>query len=108
VPFQKRRKVLQLGELVIANGADILDPEILTGALLVIADTKEPAKRESRRNRGVAFFRGQSRADFGGKRRHDIRSSILRRTRRGKEELGDSNTACSGARDHGTLSLSRA
>jgi DNA-binding protein H-NS len=57
----KSRKVLQLGELVIATGADALDPDILTGALLVIVEAKEPAKREAWRNRGTAFFRGQSR-----------------------------------------------
>jgi DNA-binding protein H-NS len=62
----KFRKIQQLGELVIATGADALAPDTLTGALLVIAETKEPAKREAWRNRGAAFFRGQSRkADRG-------------------------------------------
>jgi DNA-binding protein H-NS len=62
----KSRKVLQLGELVIATGADSLDPETLTGALLVIAETKESAKRESWRNRGAAFFRKEAKPSFGG------------------------------------------
>jgi DNA-binding protein H-NS len=57
----KGRKVQQLGELVIATGADALDPDTLTGALLVIVEAKEPAKREAWRSRGAAFFRGQSR-----------------------------------------------
>jgi DNA-binding protein H-NS len=57
----KERKVRQFGELVIATGADNLDPETLTGALLVIAETREAAKREAWRVRGAAFFRGQSR-----------------------------------------------
>ena len=62
----KSRKVLQLGELVIATGADALKPETLAGALLVIAENKDSAKREAWRNRGAAFFRGQSRkADRG-------------------------------------------
>jgi DNA-binding protein H-NS len=62
----KSRKVLQLGELVIATGADALDPDMLTGALLVIAETKDAKEREAWRNRGAAFFRGQSRkADRG-------------------------------------------
>jgi DNA-binding protein H-NS len=62
----KSRKVLQLGEMVIATGADALDPDTLTGALLVIVETKELAKREAWRNRGAAFFRGQARkADRG-------------------------------------------
>jgi DNA-binding protein H-NS len=57
----KFRKVQQLGELVIATGADALDPDTLTGALLVIVETKESTKREAWRNRGAAFFRRQSR-----------------------------------------------
>jgi hypothetical protein len=57
----KERKVRQFGELVIATGADNLDAETLTGALLFIAETREAAKREAWRNRGAAFFRGQSR-----------------------------------------------
>ena len=57
----KAQKVQQLGELVIATGADSLDPDTLTGALLVIVETEESAKREAWRNRGTAFFRGQSR-----------------------------------------------
>jgi DNA-binding protein H-NS len=62
----KSRKVQQLGELVIATGADVLDPDTLTGALLVIVETKESAKREAWRNRGAAFFQRQSpKADRG-------------------------------------------
>jgi DNA-binding protein H-NS len=57
----KARKVQQLGELVIATGADALDPDTLTGALLVIVETKDASKREAWRNRGAAYFRGQSR-----------------------------------------------
>jgi DNA-binding protein H-NS len=75
----KCRKVQQLGELVIATGADALDLDTLTGALLVIVETKEPAKREAWRNRGAAFFRGQSRktdrgtqADTPGDQAHQI------------------------------------
>ena len=57
----KGRKVQQLGEMVIATGADALDPDTLTGALMVIVETKESAKREAWRNRGAAFFQRQSR-----------------------------------------------
>ena len=57
----KSRKVLQLGELVIATGADTLDPETLAGALLSIARTKDAKEREAWSASGVAFFRGQSR-----------------------------------------------
>ena len=37
----KERRVQQLGELVIATGADATDAETLAGALLVIAETSE-------------------------------------------------------------------
>jgi DNA-binding protein H-NS len=58
----KSRKVLQLGELVIATGADTLDPETLTGALLGAAKTKDAKEREAWRASGAAFFQRQSRA----------------------------------------------
>jgi hypothetical protein len=58
----KSRKVLQLGELVIATGADALDPEMLTGALLGIVKTKDSKEREVWRASGVTFFQRQSRA----------------------------------------------
>lgn len=57
----KARKVQQLGELVIATGADSIDPDTLAGALLVIAETDDAARRESWRKRGVTFFREGSR-----------------------------------------------
>ena len=57
----KSRKVLQLGELVIATGADALDPETLTGALLGAAKTKDAKEREVWRSTGAAFFQRQSR-----------------------------------------------
>lgn len=58
----KSRKVLQLGELVIATGADALDPETLTGALLSATKTKDAKEREAWRSSGAAFFQRQSRA----------------------------------------------
>lgn len=57
----KVRKVQQLGELVIATGADTLDTQTLTGALLVIAENKDANKQEAWRNRGAAFFQCTSR-----------------------------------------------
>jgi hypothetical protein len=62
----KSRKVLQLGELVIATGADARDPETLTGALLGVAKTKDTKEREAWRTSGAAFFQRQSRATAGG------------------------------------------
>jgi Conjugal transfer protein TraD len=58
----KGRKVLQLGELVIATGADTVDPETLTGALLAVVKTKDTKEREAWRASGAAFFQRQSRA----------------------------------------------
>jgi hypothetical protein len=57
----KSRKVQQLGELVIATGADALATDELAGALIVLAETKEAAKREAWAKRGAAFFQGRSR-----------------------------------------------
>lgn len=57
----KTRKVRQLGELVIATGADTLTAEELAGALLVLAETKEAGKKEAWAKRGTAFFQSRSR-----------------------------------------------
>ena len=62
----KSRKVLQLGELVIATGADALDPATLTGALLGVAKTEDAKEREAWRASGAAFFQGQSCAADSG------------------------------------------
>ncbi|MFA5490817.1 MAG: conjugal transfer protein TraD [Candidimonas sp.] len=57
----KTRKVQQLGELVIATGADVLTAEELAGALVALAETKDAGKREAWAKRGAAFFRSKSR-----------------------------------------------
>jgi DNA-binding protein H-NS len=57
----ENRKVQQLGELVIATGADALSPEELAGALVALAETKDAAKREAWAKRGATFFAGRSR-----------------------------------------------
>ena len=57
----KTRKVQQLGELVIATGADALSADELAGALIVLAETKEAGKREACARRGAAFFQSRSR-----------------------------------------------
>jgi hypothetical protein len=62
----KARKQSQLGELVMATGADELTPEELAGALLVAAGTSDPGKREAWRKRGAAFFHGE-RDDTGNR-----------------------------------------
>ena len=57
----KSRKVQQLGELVIASGADSLSADELAGALIMLAETKDTAKKEAWAKRGAAFFRGRAR-----------------------------------------------
>jgi hypothetical protein len=57
----KARKVLQLGELVIATEADSIHPEVLTGALFVMTETKETTRKEGWRKRGQDFFRSERR-----------------------------------------------
>ena len=57
----KERRVLQLGELVIATGADANDAETLAGALLDFAGNRDAARKESWRKRGAGFFQGTAR-----------------------------------------------
>lgn len=57
----KSRKVQQLGELVIATGADVLTADELAGALIVLAETKDAGKREAWARRGAAFFQSRAR-----------------------------------------------
>lgn len=57
----KERRVHQLGELVVATGADGLDADILAGALLDAASMKDAAAKEGWRRRGAAFFQGKAR-----------------------------------------------
>src|SRR3546814_11538703 len=53
----KQRQVQQLGELVIATGANRLDIDVLAGALLDAATRDDLTLREDWRTRGPAFFR---------------------------------------------------
>lgn len=57
----KTRKVQQLGELVIATGADALTADELAGALVVLAETTDAGKRDAWAKRGAAFFHRKSR-----------------------------------------------
>lgn len=57
----KERKIRQLGELVIATGADVLDVEVLVGGLLAMTTVTEAGRKETMRARGAAFFRDGSR-----------------------------------------------
>jgi DNA-binding protein H-NS len=62
----KNRKLRQLGELVIATGADALPVEELAGALLSAAATDDLVTKEEWRTRGAAFFRRPARKSARG------------------------------------------
>lgn len=66
----RERKVHQLGDLVIATGADALTIEQLAGLLLAGADSKDPQAKESWRKRGAAFFQ-RERGNTGNSDRAD-------------------------------------
>ncbi|WP_375392011.1 conjugal transfer protein TraD [uncultured Sphingomonas sp.] len=57
----KNRRVRQLGELVMATGADALDAELMAGALLDAVAMKDAATKEGWRTNGATFFRGLAR-----------------------------------------------
>ena len=57
----KSRKVQQLGELVIASGADSLRANQLAGALIMLAETKDTARKEAWAKRGATFFQSRAR-----------------------------------------------
>ncbi|MDZ7283028.1 conjugal transfer protein TraD [Sphingomonas sanguinis] len=56
----KARKREQLGELVIATGADMLPIEQLAGALMLAVETTDERTKEEQQARGTAFFRAKS------------------------------------------------
>ena len=64
----KVRKLQQLGELVIATGADMLPVEVLAGALIDVAENKDGTTREGWRKQGAAFFQGKEPSPAGGNR----------------------------------------
>lgn len=57
----KARRVEQLGQLVAATGADVLDMETLAGALLDAVAMKDAEAKEAWRAKGAAFFQRRSR-----------------------------------------------
>ena len=58
----KQAKLQQLGELVVATGADALPVEQLAGALLAAVSASDMIAREDWRQRGAAFFQRQGKA----------------------------------------------
>ncbi|WP_067738095.1 conjugal transfer protein TraD [Novosphingobium naphthalenivorans] len=62
----KDRRIRQLGELVVATGADALDADVLAGALLDAAGMKDTARKEAWRKSGAGFFLGKARTPAPG------------------------------------------
>jgi hypothetical protein len=61
----RQKRIVQLGELVIACGADSLPPEQLAGALLSLKDA-DAERAEGWRQRGAAFFQRAPRKPADG------------------------------------------
>jgi hypothetical protein len=66
----KTRKQSQLGELVIACGADAIPMEELAGALLAAVAMTDTATKEGWRKQGAAFFQGSRIKTGSGARPH--------------------------------------
>lgn len=58
----KQEQLRQYGELVIATGANLLEIEVLAGALLDAVDRDDLTIRKEWRTRGAAFFRSARRS----------------------------------------------
>lgn len=58
----KERKLHQLGELVIACGADALPIDVLAGVMLAAIQTKDAATVEGWRTQGATFFQSTTRS----------------------------------------------
>lgn len=67
----QERRVRELGDLVIATGADELPIEHLAGALLAARRTSDLVTKEEWRALGEAFFRGPARKHGKGDHRDD-------------------------------------
>ncbi len=93
----KSRKVLGLGELVIATGADTLTADELAGALIVLAETKEAGKREAWARRGAAFFQSRARRNApAADRNTNGRSGATERRATGNKPQGRDMTCAHG------------
>ena len=57
----RTRKIQQFGELIEATGADVLEPDLLAGALLAAVAEKEGSATKAWTARGAQFFRETSR-----------------------------------------------
>lgn len=63
----RARRIVQLGELVVATGADTLDAETLAGALIdVVSRAKDTGTQEGWQRVGASFFRRDKRGRGSG------------------------------------------
>ncbi len=62
----KENKLLRLGELAVATGADALGVEILAGALLAATSTKDKQQLAAWRKAGEEMFQGGKRPSAKG------------------------------------------
>ncbi|MEG3124886.1 conjugal transfer protein TraD [Sphingomonas sp. GB1N7] len=74
------RKLHQLGQLVVATGADALSIEHLAGLLLAGVESKDASAEESWRTRGAAFFQRKSRAGRSDQRDNGVAAADNRGT----------------------------
>ena len=86
----KTRKVQQLGELVIATGADTLPVEQIAGALIAAVDMKDAVILKGWGERGGAFFRSSTRSTARGN--HDSTRGASPDGRSTKPTGGDAGT----------------
>ena len=70
----KENKRRQLGELIVATGADGLDMETLAGGLLAMVETADTVQKENWRKHGAAFFRGKASSPAGRDRGNSERT----------------------------------
>ena len=64
----RTRKIQQFGELIEATGADVLEPDLLAGALLDVVAEKNKATTTAWSEAGARFFRETSRRSSRGSR----------------------------------------
>lgn len=93
----KENKRRQLGELIVATGADGFDMETLAGRLLAMVATADTMQKENWRKHGAAFFRGKA-SPLAGKDRLPMKRKDHRR---------DAAIRISLLRVHGSTVLSR-
>lgn len=78
----KQNKRRQLGDLIMATGADTLDIETLAGGLLAIVETSDAGQKEAWRKHGAAFFRGKEHEPAGGARSNAERAQTSDNSRK--------------------------